>query len=126
MDVRIDVGGAATCAADGFTAETNNLTVLKPCCTYTASGGGGGIMFTQSNVAGARSRCDQGPHCLPLGASCSFTGAGCCAAAGESVCRNGRCARYVPPPSCNGRPRPTQACASGWHCCDKWVCGQCQ
>ena len=129
IDVRIDVGGFAACAAGGFTAETNNLTLVPPCCTYTTdSPGGGGIMFTESNAAGAKSRCDQGPHCLPLGASCSVPGEGCCATFGEAECRNNVCVRRVPPPSCNGRPTPTQACGVGWHCCDTdgWICGQCR
>jgi hypothetical protein len=120
------VGGVAACSANGFTAETNNLTIVRPCCTYTGGGGAGGIMFTESNAAGAVSRCERGGACLPPGASCSVTGTGCCATGGQHECRDGRCVAHVPPLSCNGRPRPTHACASGWHCCDEWVCGNCQ
>jgi hypothetical protein len=130
FNVLIDVGGDASCTASGFTAETNNLTAVKgdegPCCTWTAAGGHGGIQFTQSNADGAQSICDAGTDCLPPGAACSATGMGCCAIAGEHVCSSGRCVPVVPPSSCNGTPRPTRACALGWHCCDSWVCGNCQ
>ena len=40
-----------------------------------------------------------------------------------------RAVRSRPPPvlTCNGTRRPTQACSSGWTCCDSsWVCGHCQ
>ena len=42
----------ASCLGMGFTSETNNLTVVPPCCPI-----GGGILFTQSNAAGAKSMC---------------------------------------------------------------------
>lgn len=134
IDVRIDVGGEASCAMPltGLTAEKNNLDIVPgnsgPCCTWTASDGEGGISFTQSNAAGAKSICDAGKQCLPPGASCSPTGTPCCAQFGQHTCSDGRCVPVVPPLSCNGVRRPTQACAPGWHCCgrDGWVCGQCQ
>ena len=130
VDVRIDVGGVAACFSMGFTGEKNSLTLVPPCCTYTTdSPGGGGIMFTESNAAGAKSRCEGGKQCLPPGASCSITGTGCCAQFGQHECRNGRCVPivHIPPPSCNGRPRPTEVCSSGYQCCDNgWVCGNCQ
>jgi hypothetical protein len=133
IDVRIDVEGDATCAMPGIglTGESNNLTIVKgnsgPCCTWTATDGEGGIMFTQSNAAGAKSICDAGKQCLPPGASCPVTGTLCCAQFGQHRCSNGRCVPVVPPQSCNGVRRPTQACGLGWQCCDKdgWVCGQC-
>lgn len=133
FNVSVDVGGEASCTTPvtGVTAETNNLKAVNgdggPCCTWTATGGRGGIQFTQSNADGAQSICDAGTHCLPPGAACSVGGLGCCAIAGQHMCSNGRCVPVVPPSSCNGVPRPTRACARGWHCCDdSWVCGQCQ
>src|SRR5215475_2585288 len=136
ISVRIDVGGNATCATPptGLTAESNNLTIVKgrsgPCCTWTGNDGEGGIMFTESNVAGAKSSCGGGKQCLPVGSSCSITGTGCCNTFGLTACQHGVCAALTSPPSCNGVPRPTQSCSPhlGWHCCDTdgWVCGQCQ
>src|SRR5215475_2061811 len=136
INVRIDVGGNATCATPptGLTAESNNLTIVKgrsgPCCTWTGNDGEGGIMFTESNVAGAKSSCGGGKQCLPVGSSCSITGTGCCNTFGLTACQHGVCAALTSPPSCNGVPRPTQSCSPhlGWHCCDTdgWVCGQCQ
>jgi hypothetical protein len=133
FNVSIDVGGDATCTTplDGVTAETNNLTAVKgdegPCCAWTAQGGHGGIQFTQSNADGAQSICQAGDFCIQPGAACSVFGVGCCAIGGEHECTNGRCAPVVPPLTCNGHRRPTQACSSAWHCCDSsWVCGQCQ
>jgi hypothetical protein len=141
IDVRIDVGGDATCSekADGITGETNNLNIVPTksgslCCGWTAGPGNGGIMFTESNVAGARSACDAGKQCLPVGSSCSITGTQCCATFGEAACQHGVCAPRTSPPICNVNgvdvPRPTQSCNphAGWHCCgiDGWVCGQCQ
>jgi hypothetical protein len=126
IDVRIDVGGDAVCAATTFTAETNTLSRVAPCCTYTVAGRGGGIMFTESNIAGAKSRCEAGSQCLPPGSACAVNGTGCCAIAGVHECRGGQCLPVIPPSSCNGKRRPTQACAAGWHCCDQWTCGECR
>jgi hypothetical protein len=126
IDVRIDVGGEATCKATSFTGETNSLSKVAPCCTYTIAGRGGGIMFTESNIAGAKSRCEGGAQCLPPGSACAINGTGCCAIAGVHECRGGQCLPVIPPSSCGGKRRPTEACAAGWHCCDKWTCGECR
>jgi len=132
IDVMIDVGTEATCATPGtgLTGESNNLTIVQgdegPCCAT-----GSGIRFTQSNAAGAKSICDAGPHCLPPGAACSVTGGlGCCAIGGLHDCKGGFCVPHIPPPTCDGTPRPVTQCGhvGGWHCCDPdgWVCGNCQ
>ena len=70
----------------------------------------------------------DGPHCLPLGASCTVPGVGCCAHFGETECSNNVCVRRVPPPTCHGHPTPTQLCSTQWTCCDPdgWVCGNCR
>ena len=139
MDVWVEVDSAATClfptgVTAGLTGETNNLNLVKgdggPCCAFEGQGTGG-ISFTQSNAAGVKSICDAGDHCLPPGASCSATTAGCCAQFGEHECKNGRCAPVVPVQICNGVRRPTQACGGGglgWQCCgeDGWECGGCR
>jgi hypothetical protein len=134
IDVRIDVEGEASCAmpATGLTAETNSLNIVPsnsgPCCTWKSTNDReGGIAFTQSNVANARSFC-EGKTCVPAGQACSATGTPCCAQFGQHVCSFGRCVPVVPPATCNGVRRPTEACSLGWHCCDRdgWVCGQCQ
>lgn len=46
---------APTCAADGFTGETNNLTLVQTCCPY--GGSSPGIKFMESNVAGQTLSC---------------------------------------------------------------------
>jgi hypothetical protein len=45
-----------TCFATSHTAETNNLTVLSPCCPYSRPAPS--IVFTESNVPGATAICD--------------------------------------------------------------------
>jgi hypothetical protein len=46
---------APTCVTEGFTAETNSLTLVQPCCPY--GGASPAIEFTESNVAGATATC---------------------------------------------------------------------
>jgi hypothetical protein len=128
MDVRVDVRGDAICVtpSSGLTGETNNLNIVQPCCTWgPARDGEGGIMFTQSNAPNARSSCTGG--CLARGSSCSLGGTPCCAQFGQHECSNGRCVAIVPPATCNGVRRPTEACGLGWQCCDTdgWACGGC-
>src|SRR5208283_2125617 len=49
------VVAAPTCSGQSFTAESNNLTLLPPCCPLTV-----GITFTESTAAGATSACACG------------------------------------------------------------------
>jgi hypothetical protein len=103
---------------------------VPPCCPFTRDppDAGGGVRFTQSNAAGVKATCDQGPGCLPPGASCSVPGTGCCAIGGKHDCVSGVCVAHIPPPTCQGKPKPTQSCSSQWDCCDPdgWVCGNCR
>jgi hypothetical protein len=46
---------APACVTEGFTAETNSLTLVQPCCPY--GGASPAIEFTESNVAGATATC---------------------------------------------------------------------
>jgi hypothetical protein len=134
FNVAIDVGGDATCTTPihGVTAESNNLTAVTSlagttCCAWKATPTYGGIQFTQSNADGAQSICQAADSCIQPGAACSAGGVGCCAIGGQHVCTNGRCVLVPPVLTCNGTRRPTQACSSGWSCCDSsWVCGHCQ
>lgn len=57
ITVETDVDNGPTtkspvCLGMGYTGETNNLTLVPPCCPI-----GGGILFTQSNAAGTKSMC---------------------------------------------------------------------
>jgi len=56
----VNNGAANTpvCAATGYTGETNNLTLVQPCCPI--GGTSPAIVFAESNVPGARSPCGAG------------------------------------------------------------------
>ncbi|MGD0676306.1 MAG: hypothetical protein ABSC94_12875 [Polyangiaceae bacterium] len=57
LNLGSSVGGVTGSCADagftGFTGETNSLDLLRPCCPVQA-----GILFTESNVADAKSPCE--------------------------------------------------------------------
>jgi hypothetical protein len=62
MAVRISVNDGTTnpplCVAASYTGETNNLTVIPPCCPY--GGASPAVVFWQSNNPGATSACVGG------------------------------------------------------------------
>jgi hypothetical protein len=148
--VRTEVGSGTTsgptCDRQSFTGESNNLTLVVPCCPR--GGTSPAIVFTESNAAGATATCacaavgercvgsgdccsgsciDGTCRCLPLGSQCS--GENVCCDAVDNECRNSVCARRIPPRLCNGVPTPRQPCTApgNWHCCDDgWVCGVCR
>jgi hypothetical protein len=52
---------APTCVAQTFTAEMNNLTLVRPCCQYGPSNGKSpAIVFTESSASGETSMCVNG------------------------------------------------------------------
>ena len=57
MRTSIDDGttNAPQCTTEVYTAETNNLSLVPPCCPY--GGSSPGILFTISNANGATSNC---------------------------------------------------------------------
>jgi hypothetical protein len=70
-----------SCLEMGFTGETNNLTVVPPCCPI-----GRGILFTQSNAAGAKSMC-----ACPLRATWNPSTRSCACPIEGEVIVNGGC-----------------------------------
>jgi hypothetical protein len=144
----VDSGTTSAPICDGqtFTGESNNLSLVPPCCPI--GGTSPAIVFTESNAAGATSPCacrSVGKGCSGSGDCCSgrcidgtcacgLQGAQCsdvnfCCEPADNVCLNGVCARRIPPALCKGIPTPRQPCTApgNWHCCDDgWVCGLCR
>jgi hypothetical protein len=62
--VRTSVDDGSTkspsCVRNGFTGETNNLTLVNRCCTY--GGSSPSIVFTESNAPGAIATCAAAPN----------------------------------------------------------------
>ncbi len=86
--VRVDINDGTTkapsCSAMGFTGETNNLTLISPCCPI--GGSSPGIVFTESNAAGTKSIC-----ACPTGAAWNPDLAACvCSTPGQDLV-DGQC-----------------------------------
>jgi len=109
-----------TCVQQGFTGETNNLTLVSPCCAF--GGTSPAIVFTESNVQGATAAC-----VCPMGQTycvggCTTTGTdpsncGQCGhvCAMNQVCRSGQCVS-----ACGVCHSPQVCCigASGNYACN--------
>ena len=70
-EVRDGTTNPPTCTINGTTGETNNLTLVNPCCPI--GGGSPGILFVESSAAGATSpcACPLGTGWDPVGAICT-------------------------------------------------------
>jgi hypothetical protein len=119
---------APACLSEGFTGETNNLTLVNPCCAMTGSPPR--IVFTESSAAGVTSvcACPPGTTWNPSSETCVCDGLGQVLEAGQCVCTvpnetivNGQC--ELQKNACGGSgplPHPIGAScgASGGH----WTC----
>lgn len=123
-----------TCAGGSTTAEMNSLTLVRPCCTL---GGPPGIMFTESNLTGAKSLCDcplnssWDPHKDPAQCVCKDP---------SQIIINGQCQIGCSPscpdcteadlddgcggicPACNGSCCSGICCNAGDTCCSDTCC----
>lgn len=154
VEIAVDNGTSASPSllSSGFTAETNNLTLVSPACP--TGGSFPSIVFTESNVADATSTCQcRAPgercvgsgdccsgscsggicECLPRGSVCPADKITCCGAnacISNSTSSTGICNLPSPPRSCDGKLVPSGKCSSplGWRCCgeDGWTCGLCR
>jgi protein-disulfide isomerase len=102
VKINVDNGSpfAPTCASTGFTAETNNLTLISPCCS--AGGASPSVTFTESNVPGATATC----ACGAVSEACCNSGAAC----GPSLV----CDSVTNECDCGGFSQP--CCQSGQSC----------